>query len=129
MRHKWIAILFLFASVALAPAGLRAQLPKRPKEAPSSLEGTVVSASGAPVANARILWQASDGGKPHVLRSDAEGHFHIVSLRPGLYDLQASAKGVSSEWSHNVLVRPGSEASVSVRLTQTVPTARPAKSP
>jgi protocatechuate 3,4-dioxygenase beta subunit len=129
MRCKWLALLFLLAGVAAVPASLHAQLPKRSKQAPGSLDGTVVSADGAPVANARILWQASDGGKPHVLRSDAQGHFRIASLRPGLYDVQAWAKGVSSPWSHNVVVHPGSEASVSVSLTQTAPPAKPSNSP
>jgi hypothetical protein len=129
MRCRWVGILFLLAGMNLVPASLRAQLPKRPKQAPGSLGGTVVSAKGTPVANAQILWQGSYGGKPHALHSDAQGHFRIASLRPGLYDLRASAGGVSSQWSHNVLVRPGAEASLSVRLAQTAHPAKPSNSP
>ena len=116
MRRTWMGIVFLLCGVALLPAGLRAQLPKEHKEAPGSLDGEVVDAKDAPVAGAQILWQAADGGRPHVLHSDARGQFHIVSLRAGLYELRASAGNIWSDWSHNVLVRPGAKANVKLRL-------------
>jgi virginiamycin B lyase len=81
------------------------------------LDGKVVNAKGAPVAGAQILWQAADGETPHVLHSDSQGQFHIESLRSGLYSLRASASGAWSEWEHNVLVRPGNDTSVTLRLT------------
>jgi virginiamycin B lyase len=86
------------------------------KSKPGGLYGEVVNAKGAPIAGAQILWQASDGGTPHVLHSDAEGRFHVAPLRSGSYDLRASAKGAWSEWEHNVLVRPGSDANITLRL-------------
>jgi virginiamycin B lyase len=86
------------------------------KSKPGGLDGEVVNAKGAPVAGAQILWQAADGETPHVLHSDAHGKFHIEPLRPGFYDLRASASGTWSEWEHNVLVRPGNDSSVTLRL-------------
>lgn len=116
MRRKMIqcAIFALGASVFA-----HAQVPKADvaRQKPGGLDGEVVNSKGAPVSGALVLWQAADGGKPHVLHSDAQGKFHIESLRPGNYELRASAAGAWSEWVHNVLVRPGGDASVTLRLT------------
>jgi virginiamycin B lyase len=121
VRRKWFGIAFLSCSVTLLPAGLRAQLPKQHKLGPGNLDGTVVNAKGAPVAGAQVLWQVSDGEKPHVVHTDNEGHFNIPGLRTGLYDLRASEGDASSEWERNVLVRPGAQSSVKLRLERTGP--------
>jgi virginiamycin B lyase len=121
MRHRWISAAFLLAGAVLLPAGLRAQLPKSAKQAPGGIEGQVVSAKGAPVAGAQILWQVADGSKPHALHSDAQGRFSIPRLRTGLYDLSASTGDAASNWSRNVLVRPGAETNVKLRLDPTGP--------
>src|ERR1700687_3529253 len=121
MRRTWPGIVFLLGGLALLPADLRAQLPKSHKQGPGNLDGTVVNAKGAPVAGAQVLWQASDGRPPPGLHSDAQGHFHIPPLRAALYDLRASAGDASSDWEHNVIVRPGSESSVKLRLESIAP--------
>jgi len=121
MRRRWIGSVFLLAGAALLPTGLRAQLPKTAKQGPGTLEGEVVTAKGAPVAGAQIVWQVADGGKPHALHSDAQGHFSIPQLRPGLYDVSASTGDASSDWSHNVLVRPRAATSIKLRLVPTGP--------
>lgn len=121
MQRVRLNTLFLVCSVVLVPAGLWAQYPKVAKQKPGSLSGEVVSAKGAPVAGAQILWQSADGEIPHVLRSDAHGRFHVEPLHAGLYDVRASAGGAWSEWEHNVTVRPGGEASVTLRLTFKAP--------
>lgn len=117
MRRARLNLAFLLCGAAFAPAGLWAQYPKVAPLKPGSLTGEVVSAKGAPVAGAQILWQAADGGTPHVLHSDAQGHFRIDPLHAGLYELRASAGGAWSEWEHNVMVRPGGEANVKLRLS------------
>src|SRR5579863_1773755 len=117
MRRARRNIAFLLCAAAFVSGGARAQVPKVAKQKPGSLGGEVVNAKGAPVAGAQILWQVADGETPHVLHSDAQGRFHIGPLRAGSYDLRASASGTWSEWEHNVLVRPGDETSVTLRLT------------
>lgn len=117
MRRARLNIAFLVCAAAFVSAGARAQVPKTAKQKPGGLDGAVVNAKGAPVAGAQILWQAADGETPHVLHSDAQGRFHIKSLRSGLYSLRASANGAWSEWEHNVLVRPGNDTNVTLRLT------------
>jgi virginiamycin B lyase len=121
MRHRWIGAAFLLAGAALLPAGLCGQLPKTAKLKPGGIEGEVVTAKGAPVAGAQILWQAADGSKPHALHSDAQGRFRIPQLRTGLYDLSASTGDASSDWSRNVLVRPGTATNLKLRLVPTGP--------
>lgn len=123
MRRACFNMVFVVCSAVLLPAGLCAQLPKVAKEAPGVLSGEVVSTKGAPVAGAQIMWQAADGGTPHVLHSDAHGRFQIPKLRAGLYELRASSGGAWSQWVHNVTLRPGGEASVTLRLAFAAPVA------
>lgn len=120
-----INIAFLLAIAAGVSAGALAQVPKTPKLKPGGLEGQVVNAKGAPVAGALIMWQVADGETPHLLHSDAQGHFRVEPLHTGSYDLRASAGGTWSEWEHNVFVRPGSDSNVTLRLTFKPPTAGP----
>lgn len=117
MRRKSLKIAILWCATLGVSAAAAAQVPKTPKLKPGNLVGEVVNAKGAPVAGALILWQASDGETPHVLHSDARGRFHVDALRTGSYDLRASASGSWSQWEHNVLVRPGGDSNVTLRLT------------
>ncbi len=121
MRRVCLNIAYLLCGAAVAPAGLWAQYPKTAKQKPGSLEGEVVSAKGAPVAGAQIMWQDADGKMPHVLRTDAHGRFHVDPLRAGLYEVRASASGSWSEWEHNIMVRPGNAANVKLRLSFKAP--------
>ena len=127
MRRASFGLAILLWCGWLLPAYLGAQYPKQPKERSASLGGDVVSAKGAPVARAAILYQASDGRTPHVVRTDAEGHFRIVEIRAGLYDLRAVKGKMQSEWSHNVLVRPGQQTTVTLRLAVEPPPPAPPK--
>lgn len=124
MRRRYLTNAFVLCCAVLAPVILPAQYPKVAKEKPGSLNGEVVTTKGASVPGAQIMWQAADGGIPHVLHTDGHGHFHIEPLHAGLYDVRASAGGTWSEWEHNVTVRPGSEANVTLRLSfKTAPVA------
>jgi virginiamycin B lyase len=116
MRRMRLNLAFFFCGLALVCANLRAQYPKVAPKKPGSLSGEVVSAKGAPVAGALVMWQAADGGTPHVLHSDARGHFRLDLLRAGLYELRASVGGTWSEWEQNVIVRPGTETAVKLKL-------------
>jgi virginiamycin B lyase len=123
MRRTCLKISLLVCAAAFVSGRAWAQVPKSAvaKQKPGGLDGEVVNAKGAPVADAQILWQAADGETPHVLHSDAHGRFHIEQLRTGFYDLRASAGGTWSQWEHNILVRPGDDANVTLRLTFKAP--------
>ena len=128
MLHARLNIAFLVAVAVFASARVHAQVPKSSvtRLKPGNLDGEVVNTKGAPVAGAQILWQASDGETPHVLHTDSQGRFHVGPLRAGSYDLRASANGTWSEWEHNILVRPGSDANITLRLKYKEPPPPPA---
>lgn len=87
------------------------------------LGGVVLNAKGAPVKAADVFWQTADGKAPHAVHTDASGRFRIAGVRQGLYDVRAQAAGMTSVWEHNVVVRPGGEASVTLRLSRRIPQA------
>jgi hypothetical protein len=125
MRRAGSLVVFLICACAVISRPNYAQVPKTRPEKPGALDGIVVNAKGAHVSGAQIWWQPSDGGTPHALHTDAQGHFTIPRLRSGLYDLRASRGQIQSSWTHNVLVRPGEPTTVTLRLVSTVP-AKPA---
>ena len=93
----------------------------------STLAGVVVGADGKPVANASVTYQTGGGDAPHVIRTDARGHFSVGKLRADSYDLRATTKGMYSEWARNVSVRPGQTKTITLRLTIPAPVAVPPK--
>ena len=105
-RFAASALLILLAG-ALAHSG----------SAEGVLDGVVLSGKGAPVAFAQVFWQTADGKAPHAIRANGSGHFRIAGIRQGLYEIRAQGLGMTSEWEHNVWVRAGREASVTLRLT------------
>jgi virginiamycin B lyase len=125
LRRARLQIVFLVSAAAFVSAGARAQVIKVPKKKPGTLGGEVVNVKGVPVAGAQILWQAADGETPHVLHSDAQGKFYLGVVRTGSYDLRANANGTWSEWQHNVLVSPGNNTNVTLRLTFKAPPSSP----
>jgi len=125
LRRAHLKFVFLVCAAGFVSSGARAQSIKVAKKKPGTLGGEVVNAKGAPVAGAQILWQAADGETPHVLHSDAQGKFYLGVLRTGSYDLRANADGTWSEWEHNVLVSPGNNTNVTLRLTFKPPPSLP----
>jgi hypothetical protein len=82
----------------------------------STLSGVVLGPDDKPVANASVSYQVSSGSGPHVVRTDAHGHFTISKLRADNYDLRASGKGVFSEWEKNITLRSGARKELTLRL-------------
>jgi hypothetical protein len=105
----------LFAAVALAL--LFAALAYG-NSAEGVLDGVVLNNKGVPVAFAQVSWQAADGKAPHALVANGKGRFRIAGVHQGLYEVRAQASGLTSEWEHNVLVRSGKVASVTLHLTR-----------
>ena len=61
------------------------------------ISGTVLSASGQPVALARVYVLAAPGPVPDVaLLTGADGRFEIGALQPGAYEIGASTDGLGS---------------------------------
>lgn len=84
--------------------------------APRLIAGTVLSAAGQPVAQARVFVLASPGSLPDVaLLTDADGRFTLSAPRPGSYEIGASTDGLGSGRTV-VMVGPG-DARVQIRLS------------
>jgi len=82
----------------------------------STLSGVVLGPDDRPVAHASVSYQSSSGSAPHVVRTDAHGHFAISKLKADIYDLRASGKGVFSEWQRNIALRSGETKDLTLRL-------------
>ncbi|HKQ86647.1 MAG TPA: carboxypeptidase-like regulatory domain-containing protein [Candidatus Acidoferrales bacterium] len=109
MRFKWLVSGLLFAlivsvCIAAAPAGL------------GTVGGQVVDAHGAPVADAFVTLQSSEGGHLQSAQTNTEGRFWFASLPEGQYSVRASDHGRVSEWRQNVWVSPGRQTNVTLHL-------------
>jgi hypothetical protein len=80
------------------------------------LTGVVIGPNDKPVPNALVTYQSGGGDAPHVVRTDAKGHFSIPKLRVDNYDVRASGNGVFSEWEKNISVKPNQIRSVTLHL-------------
>lgn len=120
LRRFRLSLIFTAGLLATAASGRPHSRP-----IPGVLEGTVINLQGSPVGAAEVFLQGSDGTSPHILHTDSQGEFRMPSLRAGLYDLRAESAGMWSEWEHNVMLRPGGHATVTLRLLRMTPPATP----
>jgi protocatechuate 3,4-dioxygenase beta subunit len=81
----------------------------------ATIEGRVFSASGYAVEGARVTVQDSDGRNPRTTVTNSQGLFRFP-MRPGLYDVRATAKGRSTEWRQNVNVNTGRPTTITLHL-------------
>jgi hypothetical protein len=112
-KTTWTAIVIcgLFVGLASVSANSRGGV----------LKGIVLDGKGEPVAAARVFLQSADGSAPQAFRTDAQGGFRRVVTRTGLYDVRAEAGGLWSEWVHNVRMKGGEQADITLRLIRTEP--------
>jgi protocatechuate 3,4-dioxygenase beta subunit len=103
--------------LAIGAAVVCADRPAAAAPRAGSLIGVVLNGAGTPMPRAEVSWQAADGTRPHSIHTDVNGRFQVTGVRPGLYELRAETGDMWSDWQHNVLVRTGAEASVTLRLT------------
>ena len=109
------AFLFLLCCVMLFASAATAQF----AHGLGTVAGKVVDEHGKPVADASVTIQTSDGLHPHATHTDANGHFEFARFDAGQYDVRAYAKGVFSEWSKRVILRPKKTTDLTLRLPST----------
>ena len=84
----------------LSPACPRAALAlaqsTRATPAATTLSGSVVDASGKPIAAAQVVAESPNGAKPIETRTDGSGHFVMQSIQPGSYKVHATINGSES---------------------------------
>jgi hypothetical protein len=78
------------------------------------LQGRVVDASGAAVANATV--KISSDSINRETTTDSDGRFVFANLQPGSYELSVDAPGFKKATLSNIVVSSGSVASVDVRV-------------
>jgi hypothetical protein len=81
-----------------------------------SIEGTVLDASGAAVANAEISVKNTGTGQVRSLTTDASGRYNVLSLLTGQYDVQATATGFKSVVRTGINIEIGTNALVNFSL-------------
>jgi carboxypeptidase family protein len=111
--RRTLVFLTIFLLALMAVRGVSAAPQSRGS---STLSGIVLGPDDRPVANASVSYQVSSGSAPHVVRTDAHGHFTISKLKADNYDLRASGKGVFSEWQKNITLRSGATKELTVHL-------------
>lgn len=109
------AVFFLLAFMLLFVSAAGAQF----AHGMGTVAGTVVDDHGKPVAEASVTIQTSDGLHPHATHTDANGHFAFTRFDAGQYDVRASAKGVITDWTKRVILRPKKTTDITLRLPST----------
>ena len=109
------ALLLLLCSVLLLATAATAQF----AHGLGTVAGKVVDEHGKPVADASVTIQTSDGLHPHATHTDANGHFEFTRFDAGQYDIRAYAKGVFSDWTKRVILRPKKTTDLTLRLPST----------
>lgn len=87
-----------------------------PALAQSVVRGKVTDATGKPVADATVLFEATDANRKTQTKTDKNGEFLQVGLSSGAYKVTASKDGVGTE-TKNTNVRQGPNNPLSFALT------------
>jgi len=113
MTRHGIGVAAIAVAIALLAMAAAAQNPRVPV---GVLEGTVLDASGRPVADASVTIQTSEGLHPHATHTDANGHFEFARWETGQYDLRAYSNGLFSDWEKRVMIHSKKTTKVTLRL-------------
>jgi hypothetical protein len=111
MRPRLLAIGLLWAALtamaAAAPQGREL----------GTAGGKVIGPDGKAVEGARVTLQSSDGTHPETTQTNSQGQFWFPMLLRGQYDLRAYSNGRVSDWRKNILVEPGHQTTIILRLS------------
>jgi hypothetical protein len=78
----------------------------RAQAADASLSGTITDPSGAFAANAKISVKNAATGQSAESTTDSAGHYEVLHLMPGEYEISVSATGFSTS-TDKVTIPPG----------------------
>ena len=93
------------------------QQPLHAQDSAASLTGTVTDASGKPVPNAKISITNSATGQSSEAQTGPDGHFSILNLAAGDYEIVVSSNGAGST-AQKVTLAAGSSQSLRLKLSR-----------
>ena len=108
LRLIFAAILCMFPLACLSPSA--------EAQASSSIGGSVVDPTGALVAGADVSVQSLDTGLERDLTTDSSGHYRVMSLPVGDYQVVVNKQGFSSEKRIGIHLVVGQDAQVNLNL-------------
>jgi hypothetical protein len=82
-----------------------------------SISGTILDPAGKAVPASSIFIRSMDTGTTYSATSSSTGYYVLPSVRPGKYDVTASAAGFKTAVNHGVVVAVGSAASLDIKLS------------
>ena len=82
----------------------------------ASVSGNILDQSGSAIANANVTARNTATGFSRSVTSDAQGHYEIVSIPIGPYEVKASQTGFQSVVRNNVELLVGSQPVVDLQL-------------
>ena len=82
----------------------------------AAITGTVVDASGAPVAGANVTVRNVETNLVRKTTTDEAGHYSVASLPIGRYEVEADVPGFKSEVRTGITLVVGQEAVVDLAL-------------
>ena len=82
----------------------------------ADLTGTVTDPSGAVVAGATVIARGMGTGISRTVTADAEGHYRIIGLPPGEYEVSAEAASFKKSVISGVRLTVGQSADLTIKL-------------
>ena len=82
----------------------------------ADLTGTVTDPSGAVVAGATVIAKGMGTGISRTVTADAEGHYRIIGLPPGEYEVSAEAASFKKSVISGVRLTVGQSADLTIKL-------------
>ncbi|MGH9736056.1 MAG: carboxypeptidase regulatory-like domain-containing protein, partial [Candidatus Acidiferrales bacterium] len=106
MIRRWLPLLI---SLLLATAASHAQMA-------ASLSGTVTDQSGAAVSGADVAVRSTETGAVRAAVTDNSGHYHLIALPVGQYEVSAKKTGFQEEVRAGVCLVVGQDATANLVL-------------
>jgi hypothetical protein len=91
-------------------------LPAQSQWINGTVEGTVNSETGAPVAGATVLLRNRNNGSQRQIRTNAQGRYRALQLPLGVYDIEVQQSGFSTARQSGVVLSVAQRVDVSFRL-------------
>jgi hypothetical protein len=108
MTHR-LAVKFLGLALLFSPVLLA--------QGTGSINGIVQDQSGAVIPGVDVTVTNTDTGISNKLMTDATGGYHVPSLNPGLYQVQAQKAGFTTGIRNGVQLTVGSDLEINIALT------------